>query len=198
MILKSHSDFERYFLHLQEISFLGKTYKKYILSPILYFYARRFGSKLAEIGSGAGRGVLGQYPSCVRGLDINPMAVSYCQSQGLDAQLIGNDGIFPLLDGEMDCCILDNVLEHIDSPGLVLDECYRVTSAQGGLVIAVPGLRGFSLDPDHRKFYDTAALKQLDARWQLQSLFSTPFLFRSQLLSKVFRQYCLVAVYVKK
>jgi len=64
-------------------------------------------------------------------------------------------------------------------------------------VIAVPGVRGFESDPDHKKFYDAEALRLLDERWSLQSLFSMPFYFSSEKLSRSVRQYCLVAMFRK-
>lgn len=191
-------DFEEYFAHLSGISLMGRIYKKLISSPILYFCARRYGGSVVEIGSGTGSGILGAYPKRVRGLEINPHAVEYCRAAGLDVGLIGEDGIFPMADAACDVCVLDNVLEHIEDARKTLDECYRVTTAQGGLVIAVPGVRGYASDLDHKRFYDEQALERLDDRWVLHSLFSMPFLFRSDKLSKAVRQYCLVATYQKK
>lgn len=193
----STSDYENYFHHLQKISFLGRIYKKFIVAPALYFCARRFGERIVEIGSGTGRGVLGTFPKDVHGLEINPIAVEYCQSVGLSVQLIEEDKAFPVADGEFDVCVLDNVLEHIEDARHTLDECYRITKAQGGLVIAVPGVCGYKFDADHKKFYDVRALHMLDERWALQQIFTTPFFFRTEILSKSIRQYCLVAIYKK-
>lgn len=189
--------YEDYFVHLKGISFAGRIYKKFISSPVLYFCARRFGNRIIEIGSGTGSGVLGSFPKNVQGLEINPRAVEYCKSAGMNVQLIKEDGIFPVADGAYDACILDNVLEHIEQPRSTLDECYRITGKNGGLVIAVPGICGYLSDADHKIFYDAEALRLLDDRWSLQNLFSIPFLFRSPKLSKSVRQYCLVAAYKK-
>ena len=193
----STDSFEDYFAHLQKISFLGRVYKRFFSSPVLYFCARRFGKRVVEIGSGTGSGVLGAFPKHVQGLEINPIAVEYCKSIGLNVQLAKVDEVFPVADGAFDSCILDNVLEHIEDPRKTLDECYRITRPGGGLVIAVPGLRGFESDPDHKQFYDAAALRLLDQRWQLQRLFSIPLLFNSEKLSRAVKQYCLVAMYKK-
>lgn len=191
------SKFDDYFSHLKQIRFSGRIYKRFFSSPVLYFCARRFGNRIIEIGSGTGSGVLGSFPGHVQGLEINPRAVEYCESIGLKVQLIGDEGIFPVADGVYDACVLDNVLEHIGDPRLTLDECYRITRENGGLVIAVPGLRGFASDDDHKKFYDAEALRLLDERWLLQSQFSIPFLFSSEKLSRSVKQYCLVATYKK-
>lgn len=189
--------FEDYFAHLNRISPLGRIYKKFVSSPVLFFCARRYGKRAVEIGSGTGSGVLGAYPKQVEGLEINPIAVEYCQARGLRVQLIKIGEAFPVADGAYDACVLDNVLEHIEDPRGTLDECHRITKRGGGLIIAVPGVRGFASDDDHKRFYDEQALRRLDSRWVLQSLFSTPFLLRSDKLSKSVRQYCLVATYKK-
>jgi len=193
----SQKNFDEYYSHLAQISTMGRVYKKYWMSRILYWNARKLGERIVEVGCGTGSGILGAYPKRVAGLDINPRSMEYCQSIGLNAQVIADDGMFPLPDQAFDVCVLDNVMEHIEEPQTTLDECHRITSAQGGLVIAVPGKRGYDSDPDHKRFYTQADLRQLDARWQLKSLFATPFGFTSETLSNSVRQYCLVATYRK-
>src|SRR6185436_9527027 len=153
--------FDDYFSHLQKISLLGRIYKRFFSSPILFMSARCFGRRIMEVGSGIGSGVLGAFPTHVHGLEINPIAVDYCKAQGLNVSLISDAGEFPVEDSSFDACILDNVLEHITDPVRTLDECYRSTKKNGGLVIAVPGQRGFNSDADHRKFCDAGALKLL-------------------------------------
>jgi SAM-dependent methyltransferase len=141
--------------------------------------------------------VLGTFPANVVGLEINPFAVEFSKSVGLRASLVNDDGSFPIEDQAFDACILDNVLEHIENPRMVLDECLRVTGPNGGLVVCVPGVRGFEWDSDHKVFYDDSRLRRLDDRWLLAKLFSLPTLVRSEALSRSMKQYCLVAVYKK-
>ncbi len=193
----SQKNFDEYYSHLAQISTLGRVYKKYWMSRILYWNARKLGARIVEVGCGTGSGILGAYPKRVAGLDINPRSVEYCQAIGLNAHVIADDGMFPVQDQAFDVCVLDNVMEHIEEPQTTLDECHRITSAHGGLVIAVPGKRGYDSDPDHKRFYAQADLRQLDARWQLQSLFAAPLGFASEALSNSVRQYCLVATYRK-
>jgi SAM-dependent methyltransferase len=189
--------FDDYFLHLQKISLLGYLYKRFYSSLILFIISRRFGRRIVEVGSGTGSGILGAFSKHVQGLEINPSAVEFCKSRGLNVQLINTDGSFPLAGSTIDSCVLDNVLEHIGEPQQTLDECYRITKENGGLIIVVPGLRGFESDTDHKKFYDADGLVFLDSRWQLLNLFALPFFVKSNFLSKHLKQYCLVAVYKK-
>lgn len=189
--------FKDYFSHLQKISFLGRLYKRFFSSPIVFLCARYFGRRIVEIGSGTGNGILGAFPSRVHGLEINPLAVKFTKAAGFNVDLIESDGVFPIADAVFDVCVLDNVLEHLSEPQLTLNECYRITKRNGGLVIVVPGVCGFESDQDHKVFYDSEKLRQLDQRWKLINLFSIPFIFTSKKLSKSVRQYCLVAIYKK-
>ena len=190
--------FAAYFEHLGSISRLGRLYKRYFSSVLLFLLARRFGTRMVEVGAGVGNGMLGAFPGRVVGLDINPLAVEYAQGRGLNAHLIHDDGSYPFADGAFDACILDNVLEHIEHPQATLDECFRITASGGGLVIVVPGQRGYESDPDHKVYYDEARLRMLDERWKLLRLVAMPSLFLSRRLSDSMRQYCLVAVYRKQ
>lgn len=195
--MEDSSKFNDYFAHLSEISWKGRLYKNFVASPVLFLCARKYGRRIVEIGSGTGSGLLGRFPKYVRGLEINPISVEYCRSIGLPAELIQENEAFPIAAASVDCCVLDNVLEHIVYPQETLDECYRITKAGGGLIVAVPGIRGFECDHDHKIFYDAQTLKSLDERWIMQSLFSLPFLFQSEKLSRSVKQYCLVATYKK-
>ena len=195
--MEDSSKFKDYFAHLSEISWKGKLYKNFVSSPVLFLCARKYGRCIVEIGSGTGSGLLGRFPKHVRGLEINPMSVDFCRSIGLPAELIRENEAFPIVTGSVDCCVLDNVLEHIIDFKETLDECHRITQAGGGLIIAVPGIRGFESDHDHKIFYDAQALKSLDERWIMQSIFSLPFYFQSKILSRSVKQYCLVATYQK-
>ena len=190
-------EFEAYFNYLKSISRIGRIYKRYFSSPFLFLCARRFGPRIMEVGSGVGSGVLGAFPSSVVGLEINPFAVEFSRNIGLRASLVNDDGSFPAEDEAFDACILDNVIEHIERPERVLDECSRITGRDGGLVVCVPGIRGFQWDSDHKLFYDRDRLRRLHNRWVLTGSFSLPFLVRSEALSKRVKQYCVVAIYRK-
>jgi SAM-dependent methyltransferase len=196
-IVDSSAGFEEYFKYLKTISPRARLYKRYFTSRILFWCARRFGPRIIEVGSGIGSGVLGAYPKNVFGIDINPFAVEYSKNIGLLASVLKPDGSFPAEDASFNACILDNVLEHIENPRSVLDECSRVSKHDGGLIIAVPGIRGFRWDSDHKVFYSEEALRSLDHRWRLQSLFSVPGFIKSEGLSRRVRQYCLVSIYKK-
>ena len=190
--------FEQYFQHLSQISKLGLLYKRVWAAPVIYLCARRFGPRVMEVGFGFASGLIGAFPRRVHGLEINPLAVAYGEKKGLQVKAISADGSFPEADGAHDVCVLDNVLEHIELPAQTLDECHRITGPQGGLIIIVPGERGYAMDDDHKKSYGAAELQALDPRWELRSLFSLPLGFVSPAMSRRFKPYCLVATYAKR
>lgn len=193
-----NDNYDDYYDHLNKISLIGKFYKRFIVAPLLYSCAKKFGNQIAEVGCGVGSGLIGAFPKRVMGLEINPKAVAYCQSKGLNVNLIQQDSPYPVNDSSVDVCVMDNVLEHLQNPSFTLSECSRITKAQGGLVVAVPGAKGYAYDNDHKIFYDAVGLKNIHPDWTLCFTFSTPFLVKSTWLSKRVRQYCLVAVYKKK
>ena len=150
------------------------------------------------MGFGTGSGVIGAFPKRVSGLEINQIAVAHCRAMGMQVRAIRDDGSYPEADASFDVCVLDNVLEHIHEPQTTLDECHRITDKAGGLVVIVPGHRGYALDNDHQKFYSADDLKRLDPRWDMRGLFSLPFGPVNETMSRNLKQYCLVAVYAKR
>ena len=187
-----------YFAHLTKISFLGRIYKRYFSSRVILYLAKNFGSKIAEIGSGTGNGVLGAYPKVVTGFEINALAVDFCRGKNLNVHLVYEDKPYPVLDGEFDVCVLDNVLEHLSEPMSLLNECARITHQNAGLVIVVPGHKGFLRDSDHKIHYTEQDLENLSKNWRHLKTISIPFFIKSDFLSKRISQYCLVAVYEKR
>jgi SAM-dependent methyltransferase len=187
-----------YFAHLTKISFLGRVYKRYFSSRVIHYLAKSFGSKIAEIGSGTGNGVLGAYPKVVTGFEINALAVDFCRKKNLNVHLVYEDKPYPVQDGEFDVCVLDNVLEHLSESMLLLNECARITNEKAGLVIVVPGDKGFLRDADHKLHYKEQDLENLNKDWQHLKTISLPFFIKSNFLSKHLSQYCLVAMYKKR
>jgi SAM-dependent methyltransferase len=194
---KKNEGFDTYYAHLSQISIIGKLYKRYFIAPLLYLNTRKFGSAIVEIGSGVGSGILGAFPKKVIGLEINPYAVKHCQDKGLTVKLIQPNSPYPLANSSVDVCVLDNVLEHLEDPNFTLNECLRIVSENGGLIIVVPGQKGYFSDDDHKVFYSEEQLRGLHPKWSLDYIFATPFIIKSNWLSLNIRQYCLVAVYTK-
>lgn len=180
---------EEYFRYLVKRSFLGGIYRRNFLYPILSKYLR---GRTIDIGCGIGD-MLAFRPNTV-GVDINSFNVTHCQARGGNAFLMEPDFI-PFEHATFDSALLDNVLEHIIDPKPLLGEVFRVLRSNGRFVVGVPGVRGFSSDPDHKRFYDEEALisSLKEANFSFVDMIHMPF--KSRLLDQRMRQYCLYGVF---
>jgi SAM-dependent methyltransferase len=184
---------EDYFNYLKTRSNFALFYR----TKISYPYIGRFLlGKVLDIGCG-----IGDYLSVNAnsvGIDINPFNVKYCMENGLTAALIENNQ-FPAEDASFDGAILDNVLEHLTHPEITLNEAKRVLKIGGRLLIGVPGIKGYTMDSDHKIFYDEAKMKELLLKLGFKNIrfLYTPTFFKSNLFSKNLASYCVYGVFEK-
>lgn len=186
------TDPQQYSVYLAKRSWLGAVYRNQVLYPRL---CKHLKGRVLDIGCGIGD-MLKFRPDTV-GVDVNPFNVDICLSRRMSAQTMEID-VLPFVDESFDCALLDNVLEHVPAPEKLLSEIRRILRPGGCLVAGVPGVKGQQSDPDHKVFYDEAALASLATRngFILNKLFHMPF-FKSEWLSKHLRQYCIYSVWVK-
>ena len=151
MALEENDKHKQYFEYLKGISWKGKLYRQKFIYPFLMKH-----SKGSVLDLGCGIGEFLHFANCT-GTDINADCVNFCLERGLDAHLMQEDKL-PFSHGTYNTIILDNVLEHILEPTKILNECHRVLSDQGLLIIGVPGVKGFKSDKDHKCFYNTELL----------------------------------------
>jgi len=179
-------DFE-YFEYLKGISRLGVIYRNYYLYPRINKF---FKGNVLDVGCGIG-GFL-QYRIGTVGVDVNPEVVKYCRQQELDARVMENDAL-PFEANTFDGVLMDNVLEHIESPEDILCEIRRVLVDGGDFLVGVPGSKGYKNDPDHKNFYSKEDLITLvrSAGFIDESVFGMP-LNLSWLDDKI-SQYCIYA-----
>lgn len=182
----THQDYSQY-LHTR--SRLGLLYRNLILYPRLRRHLR---GKALDIGSGIGDML--RFRADTVGVDINPHLVEFCRSQGLQAHVMVPD-VLPFAVASFQSVILDNVLEHIEQPRPLLGQIHQVLTADGTLLVGVPGKRGYASDPDHKIFYTEAALRECveQAGFKLHATFHMPF--RSRLLNECMRQYAVYGVF---
>ena len=180
---------EQYFHYLRQRRRLGLWYRRYWLYPRLSKFLQ---GRVIDVGCGIGDFLA--YRKGTVGVDINPANIKWCRIQGLDAQLMTQD-VLPYADGSFEGAVLDNVLEHLNSPQPLLAEIRRVLRTGGILVVGVPGTLGYAADPDHKVFYDEAALVSTMGAlgFGLRQVFHAPM--RSDWMNKRMRQYCLYGVF---
>lgn len=143
--MSSLKDYHSYLIGRSKI---GLIYRKYWVYPVLCEYLR---GRVLDVGCG-----IGDFLSFRRdtiGVDINPYSVDYCAGLGLDARIMSNDRL-PFPNSYFDGVVLDNVLEHLSDPTVLISEVRRVLCNNGSLIIGVPGRKGYSMDSDHKVFYD--------------------------------------------
>ena len=180
-----------YFDYLRSRGVVGYLYRNYWLYPRL---SRNLSGRVLDVGCGIGD-FLKFRPGTV-GVDVNPYAVEWCRKLGLDARMMDPNRL-PFEDASFDCVVLDNVLEHISDPSMIIREITRVLADKGCLLVGVPGVRGYACDPDHKVFYDETALDAVMtvAGFVKKKVFFTPF--RSVWLDNNLPQYCLYGVYAR-
>ena len=175
-----------YFQYFKSISLRTMFYRKLYLYPIINNLVK---GRLLDVGCGLGN-MISYRPNSV-GADVNEFNVNYCKARGLNVHQMSFDAL-PFEDTSFDSILLDNVLEHILYPTLLLNEIKRVLKTDGHIVIGVPGLRGYISDPDHKFFYDEARLEDLANLMGFEvSLMTHVPLWKSVLISQLLRQYCI-------
>lgn len=180
---------EDYFEYLQKQSCIGAIYKKLWLYPKLNIYLE--GSVL-DVGCGVGDFL--SYRANTVGVDINPKTVEWCKKRGLEAWIMEKDKL-PFSDEVFDGAILDNVVEHIETPGPLLFEVHRVLRKQARLIVGVPGISGYDRDPDHKVFYSEQKLIREVSKcgFNLLKIFAMPL--NLKWLESRLEQYCIYGVF---
>lgn len=181
-----------YFNYLTKRSLIGKYYRTYFLYPRLNRYLK---GRLLDVGCGIGDML--SYRKNTIGLDVNPLNVDFCKNRELEVYVM-EPNVIPFGHETFDTVLLDNVLEHIEKPSLLLKEIRRVLKPDGILLIGVPGIKGYQSDDDHKVFYDEKKLYALALknRFNVNHFFYTP-LIKSKFLSKHLRQYCIYTQWSK-
>lgn len=176
---------------LKKKKITGKLYQKFFLHKKLLKHLKGI---TLDVGAGLGD-FIRQCPDGYA-VDPDPLNVQEMLNKGIKAKQLLNDKI-DFKNFFFDSIILDNVLEHITNPDNLLLEIKRVLKPNGTLLIGVPGLKGFLKSEDHRVFYDENLLKKLlNKDYNFYKSFYTPF--KSEILNKYLKAYCLFAIFKKK
>lgn len=184
---------KEYFNYLKGRSVLADMYRKKLLYPAL---SKQFSGKVLDVGCGIGDFL--SFRENTVGVDINKYNVEYCRERKLEAFLIEN-GAYPFQDKSFSGAILDNVLEHLQDPAPTILEVDRILEHGGIFIIGVPGKKGYTMDDDHKHFYNEKDLESLMNRYNFSLLkfIYGPAFIKSDLLSRTLSQYCIYGVFRK-
>lgn len=135
---------------------------------IRYFYLRDIAryTEGATIDMGCGSGdMLSFLPEGSVGLEVNPAAVEYGRSIGLqvfqyDPEVDGYS-LESIPPGPYQTILFTHVLEHLERPDQVLETIFRSCVKIGiqHVVLTLPCEKGFKFDPTHRTFIDEVYLR---------------------------------------
>jgi len=92
------------------------------------------------------------------------LGVDVIQLEGVDVVHDLNMFPYPFKEDSVDEMWLDNVLEHLDKPLLVLEELYRIAKNHAKITIAVPYFRSFYayIDPTHQNYFGVEYFNYFD------------------------------------
>jgi len=108
---------------------------------LVNYYFRRLRTATRILDLGCGRGDVGRYgPGAARifGLDIDQKVLRVAGTYEVVAAWNGESGSLPLRDGSVDAVIAKDILEHVQRPGHLVAEMYRVLSGGGQAIVSVP------------------------------------------------------------
>lgn len=172
---------------------VGRKYWDYRDAAILSLITTE--KQVVDIGCGEGitlERMIRRFPEkSVFGIDRCVENVEICRRLDLPVAL-GSVYDLCLGNGAVDCCLLTEVIEHLDDPGRALDEIRRVLNPGGLLVLLFPNDRMFKIarlatlkireafyDPGHVRQWTpgdmTAELR--DRGFRISSNRNLPFMF---------------------
>lgn len=126
--------------------------------------------------------------------DINPISIDLLKKDGFSAFLIKNNKI-PVKKNVYDSLLMDNVLEHIQSPDSLLLECKRIIKPNGIFLIGVPGKKGFESEEDHKIHYNNTKLRTKLNLFGFKHLKTFYKPFKLNLLDNYLTQYCMYSLF---
>ena len=121
--------------------------------------------KVLDIGCGTGTNleVLRNYGT-VYGMDVSPLALSYCHGRGIDRICRGDATHLPFQDNSFDVVVGVDVLEHLEDDNAALREINRVCRPGALLIAVVPALQSLWSHRDeqhhHKRRYRIRQLRE--------------------------------------
>ena len=105
-------------------------------------------------GEGYGTAALKQAGSkSVVGIDLSPSICSRARKKYGGSFCSGDSHAIPLADGSIDVIVTFETIEHIRGPEAFLDECIRVLTPKGLLIVSTPNKAVHSESPKQNPFH---------------------------------------------
>lgn len=102
--------------------------------------------RVLEIGCGFGI-LLNRIPAKYKiGTESNKTALDECKRRGLSVVQSDAENGLPFEDSSFDIIIMNEVIEHLKNPQVILKECARVLSLNGRIAITTPARNFFVRD----------------------------------------------------
>jgi SAM-dependent methyltransferase len=108
----------------------------FFINPVV----RGFKGYVLDIGCGPGV-YLEHYSGPSLGIDAHPSNIKICVNKGIKA--IEDDANRFLQENSFDTVLLSHILEHLDDPGMVIENAYRCTKPGGRIIVIVPCHEGY-------------------------------------------------------
>ena len=179
--------------------FLGR--RKIILDILKYEgFTKNHPKKILDLGCGTGSTLLKLKDwGWAVGIDISPLALSYCQQNGVGPLVQAAAQETPFKTGSFDLVLALDLLEHLDNDLETLREISRVLKPGGYLLVTVPAYKFLWSRHDelnlHRRRY---VLPQLRSRVEaagftiIRSTYMNSFLFLPILFIRWFKNQVLI------
>ena len=155
---------KEYYEYLENITWKGRLYREKLIYPIISKWAV---GNILDIGCGLGLFLRSNRTHWA----VNEHCILHCEEFLPGRVQLMKENQLPFSPNTFGSIVLDNVIEHIDDPTLLMEEAVRVSRTNGRIIILVPGYKGFTSDTDHKKFYDFHGIKELAMRHDLKVLF---------------------------
>lgn len=133
--------------------------RKWIRSYYLKDIASYVQGPALDVGCGSGD-LLKFLPPGSLGLEINPVAVKYCQKIGLNVELYDQNqdkyNFDCLKNNHYQTILFNHVLEHLENPNQTLYSVFISAKKLGvhRIILSLPCERGFKFDSTHKTFID--------------------------------------------
>jgi SAM-dependent methyltransferase len=151
-----------------------------------YRFAADFVAKkrVLDIACGEGYGtkaLLEAGAHSVIGVDVSEHACAHARKKyQVDARQ-GSAEAIPVPDGSVDTIVSFETIEHVDNPGLFLDECIRVLDRDGDLIISTPNRDIYKYNIDVKNIYHVSEMSEMEFVDELQSRFRDVRVFSQSL-----------------